>query len=74
MAIFPWSQIGSQGSPFVQIFDQLGIPSAATILNIVVISAAVSAINSDIRRRPHALRHGAGPGAAAFAAVPRRRG
>ena len=44
----PWSQIGSQGSPFVQIFDQLGIPSAATILNIVVISAAVSAINSDI--------------------------
>ena len=42
MAIFPWSQIGSQGSPFVQIFDQLGIPSAATILNIVVISAAVS--------------------------------
>ena len=36
------------GQPFVQIFDQLGIPSAATILNIVVISAAVSAINSDI--------------------------
>ena len=32
----------------MQIFDQLGIPSAATILNIVVISAAVSAINSDI--------------------------
>ena len=48
MAIFPWPQIGSQGSPFVQIFDSLGISSAATILNIVVISAAVSAINSDI--------------------------
>ncbi len=48
MAIFPWQQIGSQGSPFVQIFDNLGISSAATILNIVVISAAVSAINSDI--------------------------
>ncbi|WP_454866702.1 amino acid permease [Pseudomonas umsongensis] len=48
MAIFPWPQIGSQGSPFVQIFDNLGISSAATILNIVVISAAVSAINSEI--------------------------
>lgn len=48
MAIYPWTQIGTQGSPFVQIFDSLGITSAATILNIVVISAAVSAINSDI--------------------------
>ena len=48
MAIYPWTQIGTQGSPFVQIFDSLGISSAATILNIVVISAAVSAINSDI--------------------------
>ena len=48
MAIYPWTQIGSQGSPFVQIFDSLGISSAATLLNIVVITAAVSAINSDI--------------------------
>lgn len=48
MSIFPWQQIGSQGSPFVQIFDNLGIGSAATLLNIVVISAAISAINSDI--------------------------
>lgn len=48
MSIFPWQQIGSNGSPFVQIFDNLGISSAATILNIVVISSAISAINSDI--------------------------
>ena len=48
MSIYPWPQIGTQGSPFVQIFDNLGIASAATILNIVVISAAVSAINSAI--------------------------
>lgn len=48
MAIYPWTKIGSQGSPFVQIFSGLGISSAATVLNIVVISAAVSAINSDI--------------------------
>jgi histidine transporter len=42
MAIYPWPQIGSQGSPFVQIFSNLGIGSAATILNIVVISAPVA--------------------------------
>lgn len=48
MSIYPWPQIGSQGSPFVQIFESLGIPAAAHILNVVVISAAISAINSDI--------------------------
>jgi len=48
MSIFPWNQIGSQGSPFVQIFENLGIGSAATVLNIVVITAAISAINSDV--------------------------
>ncbi|MNZ15650.1 Proline-specific permease ProY [compost metagenome] len=48
MAIYPWPRIGSQGSPFVQIFSGLGIESAASILNLVVISAAISAINSDI--------------------------
>jgi histidine transporter len=48
MCLYPWPQIGSEGSPFVQIFSNLGIGSAAAVLNIVVISAAVSAINSDI--------------------------
>lgn len=48
MALYPWQKIGSEGSPFVQIFSGLGIGSAATLLNIVVISAAISAINSDI--------------------------
>lgn len=48
MSIFPWPQIGTQGSPFVQIFDNLGIGFAAALLNIVVISAAISAINSDV--------------------------
>ncbi|QHM69800.1 Proline-specific permease ProY [Mixta intestinalis] len=48
MAIFPWSSIGQQGSPFVLIFDGLGMPGAASVLNIIVISATISAINSDI--------------------------
>ncbi|WP_314324112.1 amino acid permease [Paenarthrobacter ilicis] len=48
MSIFPWNEVGSSGSPFVQIFDGLGIPAAPHILNAVVITAALSAINSDI--------------------------
>ncbi|MGS1025962.1 amino acid permease [Burkholderia glumae] len=48
MSIFPWTGIGRSGSPFVTIFSALGVRSAATILNLVVISAAISAINSDI--------------------------
>lgn len=48
MCLYPWPQIGTQGSPFVQIFSNLGIGSAAAVLNVVVISAAISAINSDI--------------------------
>ncbi|WP_024794021.1 amino acid permease [Tomitella biformata] len=48
MMINPWQSIGSEGSPFVQIFSSLGLGPAATVLNIVVITAALSAINSDI--------------------------
>jgi histidine transporter len=48
MSLFPWSQINDKGSPFVQIFSSLGLPWAAALLNVVVISAAVSAINSDV--------------------------
>lgn len=48
MAIYPWNSIGQHGSPFVEIFKSLGISSAAHVLNVVVITAAISAINSDI--------------------------
>lgn len=73
MSIFPWSLIGTQGSPFVQIFSGLGISSAAIILNLVVISASVSAINSDVYGAGRMLlgmaRQGQAP--AAFANVSR---
>lgn len=48
MSLYPWNRIGLDGSPFVTIFESLGIKYAANILNIVVIIAAVSAINSDL--------------------------
>ncbi len=46
LAIFPWNQIETTGSPFVQIFSHVGIPAAANLLNFVVVTAALSAYNS----------------------------
>lgn len=48
MAIYPWNQIGSQGSPFVVMFDRMGVPAAAGIVNFVVLTAALSSCNSGI--------------------------
>ncbi|WP_369142756.1 amino acid permease [Streptomyces sp. R44] len=48
MSITPWQQISDSGSPFVQIFAGVGLKSAAAVLNVVVLTAALSAINSDI--------------------------
>lgn len=48
MSLAPWSGITSDSSPFVQIFSTLGIPFAAHLLNFVVLTSAVSAINADI--------------------------
>ncbi|WP_234745504.1 amino acid permease [Burkholderia sp. WTPI3] len=48
MSIYPWNQIGTQGSPFVLTFDRLGIHSAAGIINFVVLTAALSSCNSNL--------------------------
>ena len=49
----PWNQIGEggrgiTGSPFVRAFASAGIPYAAGIMNLVVISAALSSANSNL--------------------------
>jgi amino acid transporter, AAT family len=46
MAIYPWDQLGTQGSPFVSTFAKLGIRQAAGVINFVVITAALSGFNS----------------------------
>lgn len=48
LALYPWDKVSNEASPFVSIFSRLGIGSAATILNIVVLTAAVSAYNSGL--------------------------
>ncbi|WP_019222280.1 amino acid permease [Bartonella rattaustraliani] len=48
MIISPWNRIAKNGSPFVTIFETVGIPAAGHILNFVVIMAAISVYNSGI--------------------------
>jgi AAT family amino acid transporter len=48
MTLYPWNEVGSNGSPFVLIFDKIGIPGAADIINFVVLTAALSAFNSGL--------------------------
>jgi amino acid transporter, AAT family len=48
MILYPWNEVGTNGSPFVLIFDKVGIPGAAHIINFVVITAAFSAFNSGL--------------------------
>lgn len=46
MSITPWRQINAASSPFVQIFSLAGIPATGDIINLVVIIAATSSLNS----------------------------
>ncbi|WP_347042633.1 amino acid permease [Brachybacterium nesterenkovii] len=47
MSLVPWTQIDGEASPFVPIFEALGVPYAPHILNAVVVTAAISSINAD---------------------------
>ena len=48
LAIFPWNEVGQQGSPFVVMFERIGLREAAGIINFVVITAALSSCNAGI--------------------------
>lgn len=48
LSIYPWNELGQVGSPFVQTFAKIGITAAASIINFVVITAALSGANSGI--------------------------
>ncbi len=48
MSLMPWNTIDGETSPFVQIFSALAIPAAAHVLNFVILTAALSAINADV--------------------------
>lgn len=53
ICLVPWRQAAAAGgdvetSPFVMVFDQVGVPAAASITNAVVLIAALSAANANL--------------------------
>ncbi len=48
MSLVAWNEYDPKMSPFVSVFDKMGIPYAAGIINFVVLTAAASSCNSGI--------------------------
>ncbi len=48
VGIMPWQQAGVGESPFVGVLRRTGIPGAASVMNFVVITAALSAANANL--------------------------
>lgn len=48
MSVAPWTSYSAHESPFVQMFQRVGIPAAAGIVNLVVLTAVVSSANTGL--------------------------
>jgi amino acid transporter, AAT family len=48
MALVPWDELSPTVSPFVYVFQKLGVAGAASIITLVVITAASSSCNSGL--------------------------
>lgn len=46
--ITPWRQVPSDSSPFTAAFTRFGLPAADTIMNVVVLTAVLSVLNSGL--------------------------
>ncbi|MGV3344978.1 L-asparagine permease [Enterobacteriaceae bacterium LUAb1] len=54
--LLPWNAYQAGQSPFVTFFMKLGVPYAGSIMNIVVLSAALSSLNSGLYSTGRILR------------------
>ncbi|ABS22571.1 amino acid permease [Bacillus cytotoxicus] len=48
VTLIPWQEAGLTKSPFVAVFDRIGIPYAADIMNFVILTAVLSVANSGL--------------------------
>ena len=48
MCIYPWDRLAPSKSPFVMVFNDIGLRGAASLINFVVVTAAASACNSSL--------------------------
>ncbi|MFJ4657275.1 amino acid permease [Nocardia sp. NPDC088792] len=56
MSVSSWRTFHAGRSPFVEVFQQIGIPGAAGIINFVLLTAALSSCNSGIYSTGRMLR------------------
>ncbi len=56
VCLLPWTEYHAGTSPFVTFFQALGIPGIGTIMNIVVLTAALSSLNSGLYSTGRVLR------------------
>jgi len=65
VGVLPWSQAGVRESPFVTVFVVAGVPAASTLMNFVVLTAALSGSNASLYSASRMLfslaRHGWAP-------------
>ncbi|MET9887207.1 amino acid permease [Streptomyces sp. NPDC006430] len=62
--LLPYTAYSGDQSPFVTVFDKLGFPGAAGIMNLVVLTAALSSLNSGLYSTGRILRSMAVSGSA----------
>jgi L-asparagine permease len=54
--LMPWSAYSAQQSPFVTVLSNIGVPAAADVMNLVVLTAAMSSLNSGLYSTGRILR------------------
>jgi L-asparagine permease len=54
--VMPWTAYKDGESPFVTFFDKLGVPHAGSIMNLVVLTAALSSLNAGLYATGRTLR------------------
>ncbi|WP_321839545.1 amino acid permease [Paraburkholderia bannensis] len=54
--LLPWTAYSAHESPFVTFFSKLGVPYVGTVMNVVVLTAALSSLNSGLYSTGRVLR------------------
>ncbi|MFI1160757.1 amino acid permease [Streptomyces sioyaensis] len=64
--LMPWQEYSGDQSPFVTVLTKLGLPAAGDVMNLVVLTAALSSLNSGLYSTGRILRsmamNGSAPG------------
>lgn len=62
--LLPWDKYSSSQSPFVTVLSKIGVPGVGGIMNVVVLTAAMSSLNSGFYSTGRVLRSMAAAGSA----------